>query len=161
MWWLPRLMDDMATRFPDSKYCTAYLSQKWLLQYLQSHEKNIMLPPCIAKKKYLLAYTRLLDEMPMSLTCSTHTSCSIISQPSLSSSYFRNLRDLSAVMLSIGFQYSRTNTIMSWVKFQHIMMSWGISLGLGSWSWQNHCHARRAMVVEWMIAKNSCQSCKS
>src|SRR6266852_8258018 len=95
----------------------------------------------------------MLDERERILTCSTDTSCSITSQPSLSSLYLHNLRDLSTVILSIGFQYLRAKTIMSWIEFQHMTTSQGISLSLRPWAWQNCRHAGRAMVVNEQLQR--------
>src|SRR5882672_7122035 len=95
---------------------------------------------------YALAY--VLAERTAVLTCNTDTSCSIIPHPSLSSSYLRNLRDLSTVILSIGFRYSRANTIISWVEFQRVTTSRGISFGFMLWASQIRRHAGRAIIVE-------------
>ena len=66
----------------------------------------------------------------------------------LSSSYFLNLRVLSAVILSIAGLYATANLIMSYVEFHRVTTSRGMSRSLSLSSRQMRRQAGRAIVVE-------------
>jgi hypothetical protein len=76
----------------------------------------------------------------------------------LSSSYLLSLRALSAVILSTAARYRRTNINMSYVEFHRVTTSRGMSLSLRLASWQMRRQAGRAIVVELMIANESCRT---
>src|SRR5277367_4481782 len=77
---------------------------------------------------------------------------------STSSSNRRSFNALWAVMASIAFRYLTANTSISYVEFQRVTTSRGMSLDLRLRSTHACRQAGSAMVVEWMIAKASCRT---
>ena len=74
-----------------------------------------------------------------------------------SNSYLRNLSPLSAVIASIADWYLSTKDSMSNVEFQRVTTSWGMSRTLSFKALHALRQAGSAIVVEWMMAKASCQ----
>ena len=93
------------------------------------------------------------------LTLNTATKSSMILQSSLLSFYFLNFNSLFAMMLSIGCWYLSANCIISYVEFHWVTTSQWMRYGLNP-SWvQMVRQAGSMIVVEWMIAKDNCQTC--
>jgi hypothetical protein len=69
----------------------------------------------------------------------------------------RSFKDLLVVMSLIAKQYLSATFTMSKVEFQHVFTSCGMRRMGSLWVAQVMHHAGRAMVVEWMMAKESFQ----
>jgi hypothetical protein len=67
----------------------------------------------------------------------------------------RSFKDLLAVMSSIAERYLSATFAMSKVEFQRVFTSRGMRRMGSLWVAQVVRHAGRAMVVEWMMAKES------